>query len=137
MKDLRDTFRDMTPDEMREASREAEIAEWRVSNRFCGRCGGLPCHAARDPQRLADGAVLVAQQERVEVLLVVARREYGLEHFVGDIWIGHLLRTEFVGSDTAPTASHLESGGELKTHDVATVHRRACQSCSSPYPSWP
>ena len=39
MKDLRDTFRDMTPDEMREASRDAEIAEWRVSNRFCGRCG--------------------------------------------------------------------------------------------------
>ena len=29
----------MTPDEMREASREAEIAEWRESNRFCGRCG--------------------------------------------------------------------------------------------------
>ena len=27
-KNLRDTFRDMTPDEMREASREAEIAEW-------------------------------------------------------------------------------------------------------------
>ena len=39
MKNLRDTFRDMTPDEMREASREAEIAEWRESNRFCGRCG--------------------------------------------------------------------------------------------------
>ena len=29
----------MPPDEMREASREAEIAEWRASNRFCGRCG--------------------------------------------------------------------------------------------------
>ena len=39
MKNLRDTFRDMTPDEMREASREAEIAEWRETNRFCGRCG--------------------------------------------------------------------------------------------------
>ena len=39
MKNLRETFRDMTPDEMREASREAEIAEWRESNRFCGRCG--------------------------------------------------------------------------------------------------
>ena len=39
MKNLRETFRDMTPDEMREASREAEIDEWRASNRFCGRCG--------------------------------------------------------------------------------------------------
>ena len=39
MKNIRETFRDMTPDEMREASREAEIAEWRESNRFCGRCG--------------------------------------------------------------------------------------------------
>ena len=39
MKNLRETFRDMTPDEMREASREAEIAEWREGNRFCGRCG--------------------------------------------------------------------------------------------------
>ena len=39
MKNLRETFRDMPPDEMREASREAEIAEWRASNRFCGRCG--------------------------------------------------------------------------------------------------
>ena len=39
MKNLRDTFRDMTPDEMREASREAKIAEWRETNRFCGRCG--------------------------------------------------------------------------------------------------
>ena len=39
MKNLRDTFRDMTPDEMREASREAEIAEWRRVNRYCGCCG--------------------------------------------------------------------------------------------------
>ena len=39
MKNLRETFRDMTPDEMRKASREAEIAEWRETNRFCGRCG--------------------------------------------------------------------------------------------------
>ena len=39
MKNLRDTFRDMTPDEMRDASREAELDEWRRSNRFCGRCG--------------------------------------------------------------------------------------------------
>ena len=35
MKNLRETFRDMTPGEMREASREAEIAEWRETNRIC------------------------------------------------------------------------------------------------------
>ena len=29
----------MTPDEMREASREVELDEWRRNNRFCGRCG--------------------------------------------------------------------------------------------------
>ena len=39
MKNLRDTFRDMTPDEMREASRKAEIAEWQRVNRYCGCCG--------------------------------------------------------------------------------------------------
>jgi NADH pyrophosphatase NudC (nudix superfamily) len=48
MKNLRETFRDMTPDEMREASREAEIAEWRETNRFCGRCGAeMKPHADR------------------------------------------------------------------------------------------
>ena len=36
---LRDAFRDMTPDEMREASREAELSEWRRTNRRCGCCG--------------------------------------------------------------------------------------------------
>ncbi len=29
----------MTPDEKREASRLAELEEWRLDNRFCGRCG--------------------------------------------------------------------------------------------------
>ena len=52
MKNLRDTFRDMTPDEMRKASREAEIAEWRETNRFCGRCGAeMKPHA--DPSERA------------------------------------------------------------------------------------
>jgi len=42
----------MTPDEMRETSREAEIAEWRESNRFCGRCGAeMKPHA--DPNERA------------------------------------------------------------------------------------
>jgi NAD+ diphosphatase len=36
---LRDMFRDMTPDEMRAVSREAELAEWRRTNRRCGCCG--------------------------------------------------------------------------------------------------
>ena len=75
--------------------------------------------AARDSQRLADGAVLVVQQECVEILLVVARREDGLEHFVGGVWIGYLLRAEFVGSETAPATSHLKRGGEFKALDVA------------------
>ena len=39
MRSLRDTFRDMTPGEMRIASRDAELDEWRESNKFCGRCG--------------------------------------------------------------------------------------------------
>ena len=39
MANLRDTFRDMTPDEKREVSRLAELEEWRLNNRFCGRCG--------------------------------------------------------------------------------------------------
>ena len=39
MTNLRDTFRDMTPDERREASRQAELEEWRLDNQFCGRCG--------------------------------------------------------------------------------------------------
>ena len=52
MKNLRETFRDMTPDEKRKASREAEIAEWRESNRFCGRCGAaMKPHA--DPSERA------------------------------------------------------------------------------------
>lgn len=38
-RNLRDAFRDMSPDEMRAASREAELAEWRRTNRRCGCCG--------------------------------------------------------------------------------------------------
>ena len=36
---LRDAFRNMAPDDKREASRLAELEEWRLDNRFCGRCG--------------------------------------------------------------------------------------------------
>ena len=60
MKNLRDTFRDMTPDEMREASREAEIAEWRETNRFCGRCGAEmkphddPCELTPDGEEVVE-----------------------------------------------------------------------------------
>ena len=41
MANLRDTFRDMSPAEKREASRLAELEEWRIDNRFCGRCGAM------------------------------------------------------------------------------------------------
>lgn len=52
MENLRERFRDMSPREMREASREAEICEWRCANRFCGRCGGrMKVHA--DPREMA------------------------------------------------------------------------------------
>ena len=37
--DLRTLFLTMTPDEIRRASFDAEIAEWRAVNRFCGKCG--------------------------------------------------------------------------------------------------
>lgn len=39
-KTLRDTFRDMSPDEMRTAAHDAELEEWRSTNHFCGCCGG-------------------------------------------------------------------------------------------------
>ena len=81
--------------------------------------------AARDAERFADGAVLVVQQEGIEVLLVVARHEDGLEHFVGVIWIGHLLRTEFAWSEAAPAASHLEGCGEFEALDMTKSLDRA------------
>lgn len=39
MKGLREMFSTMTPDEIRAASKERELEEWRLDNRFCGRCG--------------------------------------------------------------------------------------------------
>ena len=39
MDDLRERLATMTPDEIRAASRERELEEWRADNRFCGRCG--------------------------------------------------------------------------------------------------
>ena len=38
-KDFAAAFREMGPTEMREASRAAELAEWRRTNRHCGCCG--------------------------------------------------------------------------------------------------
>ena len=37
--ELRLRFAEMTPDEIRAASRERELEEWRAVNRFCGKCG--------------------------------------------------------------------------------------------------
>ena len=39
MDSLRERFATMTPEEIREASRERELEEWRAVNRFCGKCG--------------------------------------------------------------------------------------------------
>ena len=36
---LREMFATMTPEEIRAASRERELEEWRAVNRFCGKCG--------------------------------------------------------------------------------------------------
>ena len=38
-RDLRARFATMTPDEIRDVSRERELDEWRAVNRFCGKCG--------------------------------------------------------------------------------------------------
>ncbi len=38
-RELRLRFSSMTPDEMRDVSRECELDEWRAVNRFCGKCG--------------------------------------------------------------------------------------------------
>ncbi len=52
-KTLRDTFRDMSPDEMRTAAHDAELEEWRITNHFCGRCGGeMKPHANPTEQAL-------------------------------------------------------------------------------------
>ncbi len=52
-KTLHDTFRDMTPDEMRTAAHDAELEEWHRDNCFCGRCGGeMKPHANPKEQAL-------------------------------------------------------------------------------------
>ena len=39
MNDLRERLATMTPEELKAESFEREIEEWRVVNRFCGKCG--------------------------------------------------------------------------------------------------
>ena len=39
MNDLRERLATMTPEELKAASFELEIEEWRAVNRFCGKCG--------------------------------------------------------------------------------------------------
>lgn len=52
MKDLREMFATMTPDEIKAVSRERELEEWQADNRFCGRCGAAMAHHA-DPNERA------------------------------------------------------------------------------------
>lgn len=39
MSDLREMFATLTHEEIREAAKARELAEWRETNRFCGKCG--------------------------------------------------------------------------------------------------
>ncbi len=39
LRELREMFHALTPEEFQPLAQRQEIAEWRLSNRFCGRCG--------------------------------------------------------------------------------------------------
>lgn len=49
---LREMFATMTPDEIRAASRERELEEWRAVNRHCGKCGA-PMRPHENPSERA------------------------------------------------------------------------------------
>ena len=52
MTDLRTMFATMTPDEIRAASFDREIEEWKSVNRFCGKCG-TPMRLHENPSERA------------------------------------------------------------------------------------
>ena len=52
MTDLRTMFATMTPDEIRAASFDREIEEWKSVNRFCGKCG-TPMRPHENPSERA------------------------------------------------------------------------------------
>ena len=90
---LRDTFRDMTPDEMRSASREAELAEWRRTNRRCGCCGAEMVPHADPAERalvcMACGYMGYPQIAPVVIALVTKGDEVLLQrntHYKGVAW---------------------------------------------------
>ncbi len=90
---LRDTFRDMTPDEMRAASREAELAEWRRTNSRCGCCGAeMKPHVDPDERALVCTACSYTVYPRIApaVIVLVTKGDKVLlqrnTHYKGVVW---------------------------------------------------
>ena len=52
MTDLRTMFATLSPDEIRAASFDREIEEWKSANRYCGKCG-TPMHPHENPSERA------------------------------------------------------------------------------------
>ena len=93
MKNLRETFRDMTPGEMREASREAEIAEWLRVNRCCGCCGAeMKPHANPNERALVCPACGYTAYPKISpaVIVLVTNGDKVLlqrnTHYQGVVW---------------------------------------------------
>ena len=90
---LRIAFRDVTPDEMRTASREAELAEWRRTNRRCGCCGSeMAPHADPDERALVCAACGYTVYPRIApaVIILVTKGDKVLlqrnTHYRGVVW---------------------------------------------------
>ena len=121
MKNLRETFRDMTPDEMREASREAEIAEWRETNRFCGRCGAeMKPHD--DPGESLEDAIRreVREEASIEVKDI---RYFGSQTwpFPSNIMIG--FRAEYASGELKPDGEEVVESGWFDREHLPEIPR--------------